>query len=114
MCDPHLRRAVWLTTGQRRRLRIAVDEVLASPGEHDLLPSLLGELILEETGNHRLERIRIARVFVRGLRLPAGTFPVHVCDAQIDELVQRGVLDAELTRVLRPGKPPRSDAKDGE
>jgi len=100
MGDPHLLRAVWLTTEQRGALRRAVDEVLADSGEHDLLPSLLAELILAERDNRGLERL--SRSVVKGLRLPPGTLPVHICDAQIDELIKRGLLGTDLSKILKP------------
>ena len=100
MGDPHLLRAVWLTREQRGMLRLAVDEVLADSGDHDLLPSLLAELILVEKENRGLEQL--TRSVVRGLRLPAGTLPVHVCDAQVDELIMRGLLNEDLCLLLKP------------
>lgn len=100
MSDPHLRRAVWLTGGQRGRLREAVNDVLAKQGDHDLLPSLLAELILVDGRSERFDSL--IRSVVRGLRMPRDTRPVHVCDAQVAELVSQGVLDDELIGLLAP------------
>jgi hypothetical protein len=99
MSDPHLLRAVWLTKDQRVALRFAVDEVLSEHGDHDLLPSLLAELILVETS---LNLENLVRGVVRGLRMPAGTRPVHICNAQVDVLISHAVLSTEFLAVLKP------------
>ena len=100
MTDPHLRRAVWLTAAQRSRLRNAVEKAFEENCDQMQVLALQAELILITKRQEKLEHL--VRSVVRGLRMPSDVLPVHLSDAQVDELISCHLLESDLIIVLKP------------
>lgn len=100
MSDPNLRRAVWLTSGQRRDLLEAARRAQRNGGNAEVLEPLLYELDFIEDRQALLAHL--VRSVINGLCLPGDALPVHLCDAEADEVILFGELGHSLTGVIRP------------
>lgn len=101
MLDPHLRRALWLTSAQRQELQQAAHVAARDPkSDPSLCESLLTELHHLEA---RLEGLQpIVRSVVRGLKLPADALPVYISHAETQQVIRYGEVSAELSLIINP------------
>lgn len=99
MANSKLRRCVWLTENQRKRLSIAADHC------HKENPSSsLTELIaeLQDLSARKVSFPTDVQTIIKGLRLPSDILPVSLCDDTADTLIVSDMLDPELICLIKP------------
>lgn len=108
---PQPRRVIWMTPEQRQQLWNMLDNTVKNDDTcttKKLLISVLQELS-RVTERQRITG-RLVENHVSGLRLPHDALPVRVTDDEAEAILELGVKDRVLRRLLQPG-PVRHDRR---
>lgn len=99
------KRILWLTPEQRAALDMHIASMLQKFDQGDERCGHLKAVQAELEVVQRRERIsgRLVSNHVTGLMLPHDALPVRVTDTQADVILESGIRDKRMRRLLRPG-----------